>query len=291
VRKAGFLSFTDHSISEDDTAPSGAYFYDRAVTRWLPVAREAVSYDGTRYAYSEGSFAPNTGGQLHVVGIVSGTDQTIYSGDTFYRVVEFAPDGIYLTLQVPEGRPRGLWLENPAGGAPRLISSTVIDPHFSGGVAWGEAFDATDPNPGLSGLARDDPGGPMNQLVRINLQTGATTPWYTWSGIQADIFLAGVDYSGIPFVAVAHSGLPTTEDLWRVTSQGHAELLFSGPSQQSWPFGLGAIDAQGIWFDDGPDQASSRAIWLYFGGVITIVATIANVSDVRVAGGCLATTQ
>ncbi|HKW70204.1 MAG TPA: hypothetical protein VJP81_06425, partial [Candidatus Dormibacteraeota bacterium] len=113
VRKAGFLKFPEQTISQDASAPVGSWFYDRAFGRWLPVLREAVSYDGSRYAYATGNALQGTNGSLHVVDLRTGADQTIFSGNFVYRVVEFAPEGIYLTAQPPEGRSRGLWLQNP----------------------------------------------------------------------------------------------------------------------------------------------------------------------------------
>jgi hypothetical protein len=197
VRKAGFLSFPDQTVSEDASAPAGSRFYDRAFARWLPVDREAVSIDGTRYAYATGNAFLGTDGSLHVVDLRSGNDRTISNGP-IYKVLDFETEGIYVTMQAPEGRSRGLWLQDAAGGSARLISSNVIDPWVSGSAAWGEDFDTADPSPAPGGLE-----GPMNRVVRINLQTGATTLWYSWFG--ADIYLNGVDYDGTPFVGVGRS--------------------------------------------------------------------------------------
>jgi hypothetical protein len=285
VRKAGFLTFPEQIVSEDPSAPSGSSFYDRAFGRWLPVYREAVSYDGTRYAYATGSAFQRTNGSLHVVDLRTGADRTIFSGDFVYRVIEFAPEGIYLTAQAPEGRSRGLWLQNPSGGAARQISSSVIDPWFSGGAAWGEDFDTADPSPAPGGLE-----GPMNRLVRIDLQTGATTAWFSWFG--ADVYLDGVDYQGNPFVGVGRSQGPNAtdnlEELWLITSPGAGQRLFAGPASQSWPFRLAAIDGHGVWFNGGSYQTSPRTIWLYSGGSIRIVA-IVNLNDITIAGGCINT--
>jgi hypothetical protein len=279
VRRAGFLSFPNQLVSEDTNAPAGSWFYDRAFARWLPVFREAVSNDGGRYAYSEGNAFLNTGGRLHVVDLASGADRTIYSGNTVYKVVDFAPEGIYLTLQAPEGRSRGLWLQDPAGGAARLISRTVIDPWVAGGAAWGEDFDTSDPNPAPGGIE-----GPMNRLVRIDLQSGATTPWYSWLG--ADVYLDGVDYNGNPFVGVGRSSPSNTQELWLVTKPETAQRLFTGPANEPWPFHLAAIDTHGIWFDGGSYQTSPRTLWLYAGGAMRMAGTV-NLNDMTVAGGCI----
>ncbi|HEV2476107.1 MAG TPA: hypothetical protein VGX22_06165, partial [Candidatus Dormibacteraeota bacterium] len=220
VRKFGFLKFPEETVTEDLSAPAGAIFYDRAFARWVPVVREAVSNDGRRYAYTTGSAYQNTSGTVHVVDLPGGADRTVYSGDTVFRVVSFSPEGIYLTLQAPEGRSRGLWIQDLNGGAARLINRDVVDPWVAGGVGWGVDFDISDPSPAPGGLEN-----PFNRLVRIDLQTGATTSWFTWLG--ADIFLDGVDYSGHPFVGV---GRPTpsdpgaeTEELWFITAKDAGE--------------------------------------------------------------------
>ena len=283
VRNSGFLKFPEQTVSEDSSAPSGSWFYDRAFARWLPVVREAVSYDGTRYAYATGNAFQGTNGSLHVVDLRTGADRTIYSGNFVYRVVEFAPEGIYLTAQAPEGRSRGLWLQNPAGGAAREISSKVIDPWSSGRAAWGEDFDTADPSPAPGGIE-----GPMNQLVRIDLQSGATTPWYSWFG--ADIYLDGVDYQGNPFVGVGRSQGPNAtdnlEELWLITSPAAGQRMFSGPASQPWPSRLAAIDNHGIWFNGGSYQTSPGTVWLYTGGSIRLTATV-NLVQLTVAGGCI----
>jgi hypothetical protein len=249
------------------------------------VFREAVSYDGTRYVYATGNAFQGTNGSLHVVDLRTGADRTIFSGNFVYRVIEFAPEGIYLTAQAPEGRSRGLFLQSPAGGAAKQISTSVIDPWFSGGAAWGEEFDMADPSPAPGGIE-----GPMNRLVRIDLQTGATTPWYSWFG--ADIYLDGVDYGGNPFVGVGRSQGPNAtdnlEELWLITSRAAGQRLFSGPATQPWPFRLAAIDTHGIWFSGGSYQTSPGTVWLYAGGKIQIVATV-NLNDATVAGGCIDT--
>ena len=118
VRRAGFLTFPEQTFSDDASAPAVSWFYDRAFARWLPVSREAVSYDGTRYAYATGTAFQGTNGTLHVVDLRTGADRTIFSGNFVYRVVEFAPEGIYLTAQAAEGRSRGLWLQSPLAVQP-----------------------------------------------------------------------------------------------------------------------------------------------------------------------------
>jgi hypothetical protein len=285
LRKFGFLKFPEDTVTEDPGAPAGSFFYDRAFARWLPVAREAVSNDGRRYAYTTGSAFLGTSGTLHVVDLASGADRTLYSGDTVFRVVSFAPEGIYLTLQAPEGRSRGLWIQDPAGGPAHLINRDVADPWVAAGVGWGVDFDSSDPNPAPGGIE-----SPFNRLLRIDLQSGGTTPWFTWLG--ADIFLDGVDYSGNPFVGVnrptpSDPGAETSE-FWFVTSKGTGKRLFAGPLNNPFPARLGAIENHGAWFGGGSNTTSQSTIWLYSDGSVRVAATV-NLDSVTVAGGCIDT--
>jgi hypothetical protein len=283
IRRFGFLEFPDETVTEDPSAPTGSFFYDRAVSRWLPVVREAVSNDGRRYAYTTGSAYQGTAGTVHVVDVASGADRTLFSGNPVYRVVSFAPEGIYLTLQAPEGRSRGLWIQDPAGGAARLLNRDVVDPWIAGGAGWGVDFDASDPNPAPGGIE-----SPFNRLVRIDLHNGATTPWFTWLG--ADISVDGVDYGGNPFVELgrpAPSDPGTqTQELWFITGKGTGQRLFAGPISQPWPDRLGAIEKHGVWFRGGASTTSPSTVWLYTGGAMRVAATV-NLDSVTVAGGCV----
>jgi hypothetical protein len=283
VRKFGFLNFRDGTVTEDPGAPAASSFYDRAFARWLPVDREAVSNDGRRYAYTTGSAYQDTAGTVHVVDLASGADRTLFSGKPIYRVVSFAPEGIYLTLQAPEGRSRGLWIQDPAGGSARLLNRDVVDPWVAGGAGWGVDFDASDPNPAPGGIE-----SPFNRLVQIDLYTGATTPWFTWLG--ADIWVDGVDYSGNPFVELGRPAPsdPGTEtlELWFITGKGTGQRLFAGPMSQPWPDRLSAIENHGAWFQGGSSTTSPSTVWLYSSGAMRVAATV-NLDSVTVAGGCI----
>ena len=296
--KAGFLRFSDQILSEDPTAPAGSRFFDRAYSRWLAVGRDAVSADGSRYAYTEGNAFLNTPGRLHVVDVASGTDRVIYSGPTVYSVVDFAPEGIYLTRAAPEGPSVGLWLQDPAGGTARLINSTIQVPAIGGAAAWGQDFNSGDPNPPPGGIA-----GPRNRIERVDLNTGTLTPWFYRSG--AYVSVAGFDAKSNPFISVDRpspndpNANHDTIELWLVTTPTTAQRLFAGELSTSWPAGLAAIDNHGIWFDGGagsiPNPNGSggwissgiATIWLYAQGAIGKVAEL-NADSLSVAGGCLA---
>jgi len=281
--KAGFVTFPGGTLAEDPSAPAHSVFYDRAFSKWLPAWRTSVSADGRRYAYTEGNSYQGTGGKLHVVDVTTGVDTVIYSGGTVYSVVDFAAEGIYLTGSVPEGYPRGLWLQDPAGGPARLISSTVVAPAVGGGAAWGIDFNAADPSPGPGGME-----GPRNRVLRLDLRSGATTPWFYLPG--ANIYPLGFDSSGSLFVTADFVSLPADPNglnmrqLWLVASATAATKLFTGQSGTTSPSRLAAIDSHGVWFDSS--YGAAGAAWLYKRGSIEMVATV-TVGYFTIAGGCI----
>src|SRR5713101_7411974 len=259
--KGGFLSFPDQVLTVDPTA---SLFYDRAFAKWLPAVRTEVSPDG----------------KLHVVDIATGVDTVVYSGGTTYTVVDFAAAGIYVTsYPVPFGATHGLWLQNPSGGEPKLISSEILDPAVGGGAAWGLHLNAADPSPGPGGVE-----GPVNEVLRFDLRTGASTSWFYRPG--ARVWILGFDATGHPFVRVyTESNVAEPVELWLVQSQSQASRLYAGGG--STPAELGAIDSHGAWFDSF--RASPNTVWLYTGGSLQKVATIdvVGVIDMFIAGGCI----
>jgi hypothetical protein len=281
--KRGFLSFRDKTVVEDQSAPPGSVFYDRAFAKWLPVPRTAVSVDGKQFAYGEGNAYQNTGGKLHVVDVATGQDTVIYSGSTVYNVVDFAAEGIYITGPAPEGYPRGLWLERPTGGSPQLISAGIVAPAVGAGAAWGLNFNNADPSPGPGGIE-----GPFNEVVRIDLSTGSTTTWFYRPGSTLEVL--GFDRRGELFINAAFAG--TSSDgsghayqLWLVASATVASRLYTGPDGQV-SVRLAAVDDHGVWFHAQYASASSSTVWLYAGASLQVVATV-NVGHLAVAGGCI----
>lgn len=276
--KGGFLTFPDQALTVD---PAASSFYDRAFSKWLPASRAQVSPDGRRYAYAanadgRASFA---GTNLHVVDVSTGADRVVYSGSTTYTIVDFAAGGIYVTAATPDGASRGLWLQDPSGGLPKLVSSEILDPAVGGGAAWGLHFNAADPSPAVG-----DAEGPRNEVLRFDLPTGTSTPWFYRPG--ARLWILGFDAAGHPFVRV-YSPANVTEpiELWLVQSPTQAIRLFGGIG--ATPSQLGAVDSHGVWFDSF--RASPNTVWLYAGGSLRKVATVdvAGVIDVFVAGGCI----
>jgi len=275
---AGFISLPTGTLTVDPAAPPGSVFYDRALSKWLPVYRSAVSPDGKRYAYGEGNAFLGTAGKLHVVDVATGADRVIYSGDRVYAVVDFAADGLYLTAAAPEGRPRGLWWQDPTGGAATLISTSIASPAIGGGSGWGADFNTADPSPGPGGIE-----GPMNRLLRFDLRTGASSPWFYKPG--SNLYVMGFDPVGHPLVSTYFvtdaSGSGTTE-IWLVVSPTAAVAIFSGTGV-AIPTRLAAVDGHGEWFDGG---SQGGTVWLSSAGSTQVVVS-ASIDGLLVAGGCI----
>ena len=274
--KGGFLSFPDQVLTVDPTA---SLFYDRAFAKWLPAFRTQVSPDGRRYAYAGEGPNSSAGGKLHVVDVATGGDTVVYSGGTTYSVVDFAAAGIYVTsAPAPNNATHGLWLQDPSGGQPKLISNEILDPAVGGGAAWGLHLNAADPSPGAGGVE-----GPLNEVLRFDLSTGASTPWFYRPGTR--IWILGFDASGHPLVRVyTEANVAEPVELWLIQSPSQAIRLFAGGGPT--PTQLGAVDSHGVWFDSF--RGSPNAVWLYAGGSLQKVATIdvVGVIDMFVAGGC-----
>lgn len=278
--RAGFLSFPGGVLTKDSAAPAGAFFYDRAYQRWLPVGRNSVSADGKSYAYDSGDLMFHKGGKVHVVNLATGADRVIYvdSATVVYKIVDFTGAGIYVTQGDVEGRSRGLWFLSQAGGEPRLINSNVESPVLGGGFGWGLDFNAADPSPSMGGLQ-----GPVNRLLRIDLASGVATTWFYRPG--TDMFTVGSDSTGDPLVGAirrtAATGAESIE-IWLVSSSSAtATRLLVASTDAPSPEMVSATDRYGAWLDGSSDTA-----WLYSAGSLRIVATVAN-AGLHVAGGCI----
>lgn len=275
--KAGFMTFPTGKLTEDVSAPKNAWFYDRPFSRWLPVGRTSVSPDGKRYAYTEGNaISGDTKGKVHIVDVASGADRVLYSGSPIYGVVDFSAEGIYLTTAPGEARGRGLWLLNPVGGAPRLITRSMEAPFVGNGAAWGFTFNAADPHPNIGGIE-----GPVNEVLRLDLATGATTVWLYRPG--ANLVALGFDHDGHPFIRAYYYLDKPPSELWLLSSRGAPTRLVE-PSRDTGPTAEAAADLYGVWFTSAYNPLV--VVWLYANGVFRAVAS-ADAISLDVAGGCI----
>jgi hypothetical protein len=260
--------------------------YDAAAGRWLPVGPEGVSPDGLQFAYAEYDLPPNptagmaaeggphaagalaTTGRVHLMNARTGADQVLFSGSPTYRVVGFTNDGIYLVqvaitmdgefasglflLPISGGRP------GPAIGGDRPLdrSSWLVE----NGAAWG-----TDYSAGIGGLQ------PGNELVELDLHTGAVTVWLT-EPEGSYVGLMGFDAAGSPLVGAGASGYSSTgsppptppTQLIALAAPQQAKVLWqTTDTAAAQPLGPVYDNAGGAW------MGGLSSVWLDASGTVT----------------------
>ncbi len=241
----------------------GRITYDPVVGRWIPVARDQVSADGLHYAYAEPIFDPSsnnqpgrpfiTGVHIRVVDLQSGSDRIVFgsSGYPFYTVVDYAPQGIYLTAPCVEGcgpEALKLWrLDLATGKVAKVSDQRGFNWLIRNQVAW---------------VATYDESGLPSQLLRLDLTNAQVATWLT----NPDINLIDTDAEGSPLVTLHKGGVLAQ---LRVTAPQQTEPLFPGPDS-----GLLAAVADGprTWLGGGP--SSGVGIYLY-----TPASGVQKVSD------------
>jgi hypothetical protein len=316
---AGFFEYPAGLMAPNPTTvrrPASPFYaygatYDPAAGRWLPATADAISPDGLSVAYADydlpppgtyGMVAANptagtvtavpeigaiaTTGRVHVVDTRTGADRILYQGAPTYSVVGFTADGIYLAQVVltMDGQSwSGLFLLNPAGGTPRPVaggSRTMDRPGWwiAGGAAWG-----TDYSTG-GGF------GPGNQLVRLDLKTGAASVWSTQAEGMA-VALIGIDSLGEALVVVYSSGYsmsgspPPTQptQIWVLSAPDTGKVLYqSTDPNASSPSGPSFIDANGVWLSG----TSAGSVWLLAAGSGFRSISVPVAGAVGVGGAC-----
>jgi hypothetical protein len=204
----------------------GQETYDWRLSRWLPVARELVSPDGTQYAYSE--LIPNPASQglggppplgtlVHVVDVATGKDRIVDQSADVLSAVAFRPEGIYLTQPtaiVNTPVPFYLWLLDPAApSAHQLLRGKSVGPGMTAiadGALW---VMATDPN---------DPKG-TPRLLRANVNDGSQSTWFEPPGMFGQFLgLDGLDH---PIVSTFSSTNGDPGKTWVVTAANTVQLI------------------------------------------------------------------
>ncbi len=295
---AGFLSFPGGHFTVDPTGdfsldagkqlyrsvaqpglygPQKAAFYDRVLSRWLPVQRTSVSPDAARYGFVQaGAGWPQRPApwQVHIVDIRSGADRafTLPGSASLigWGVVAFSAEGVYLNHQPyePPTLP-GLWLLDLRQGTVQQVFADKVVAAVGAGSAWLTDTNPDDPHPAISPYY----GGPLpNELLRRDLKSGATSGWFYQPG--ASVTLLGFDPSGHPLVSVLPSERSSPE-IWMLAAAGQATALVSGPAQgfqgvQAW------ADGHGIWI------AGNFELFLYANGALRPAAP----GSLTVAGDC-----
>lgn len=283
--QVGFLSLPDGGVTlqpaptlpagsvvtVDQTGPKplypSAFYFDRTFSAWVPVARGAVSPDGSHYAYM--SFPALDRGVMSVVAVATGDIRT-YSATYHpfsyvrYVVLDYAKEGIYLG-NAYEGL-GGVSLMDPNGGAIRDLGPYYFYPVMvvAGSAVWFGSADPADPNPAPGGLS-----GAPDSVDSYNFISRSQTPWLYLPGTFVQV--VAVDASGHPIVLVGH-GSGSSDDnaeLLLLTGPGAAQQIFHGTHAElgsitasiSIGFSGPIADSHGIWF------GSPAGIYLYSPGV------------------------
>jgi hypothetical protein len=229
---------------------AGGYYYERAVSRWLPVFRQAVSPDGRRYAYTEGWAAnPPVAPRVHIVDAATGADMRVVTMPNAapYSVIDFTDRFVYLGIRY-EANPPGYWSVDPATGAVAKVSDRYYQP---AGAGWSGAVDPRDPNPYRSPFN----GELGNNRIDYRDAAGLTTTWFYRPGRA----LNWVAFSGPQTLLVqvaGHGADPSIGGIeyWLVTGPNQSAQIASYSYSQPSPYldlmngFLSAIaDAHGIW--------------------------------------------
>jgi hypothetical protein len=226
-------------------ASEGGYYYDRAVSRWVPEPRRAVSPDGRRYAYTDRWPIDSTTAQkVHVVDAATRKElQSAAMPDVApYQVVDFTSTGVYLHPQY-EGIGPGVWRFDLAKGTVTKISEGFYPPT---GATWLTVVDPSDPHPQIGALAGDKS---PNRIDRRD-DAGGVQTWFYAPGYA----VSWVAFAGPPAILVAAVRLDATgqfeEVYWLVDRPNHATRLpfkTSHLAELAAGFTNAIADDHGIW--------------------------------------------
>lgn len=237
--------------------------YDRAYTRWLPVPRNWVTPDGTRYAY------PGVGG-VYVQDIVKGTNVELGEGQA-WSVLDVESEGVYATS--PPGA--GLWLL-PFSGAVTQITAVGYWQGVAAGAAYGTETSAV-------------PQGATNTIIKLDLKTHTTTPWFSRTAAQSRVL--GFDGQGDPIIAASGNNPGSGGG----SAYGGTETWITTGPNLGVPiavFMYGPYNQQSGFAPNGPVVADSHGLWFSGNGAIVLYVTGSGwysmaTLGAQVAGACV----
>src|SRR2546425_2264951 len=236
--------------------------YDRPFSRWVPVAANQVTPDGSRYAW-----APADG--IYVVNVASGAQTELGEGRS-WAIAGVQADGVY----AGDTNTGGLWLL-PYSGTPRQITRTGYWRAATSTAAYGTATSAV-------------PQGVSNTIMRLDLKAGAAVDWFSRPGTTNGV--AGFDAKGNPVINVSYLNGSGSE-IWIATSPTSATAIAGYSSPQYGgatgfnSYNTPVADSHGVWFSGNFQSYNSSAtgVALYVpGSGFYWMASIGG----QLAGGC-----
>ena len=265
--QGAFVAFPGGKMTVDHAGDGGAY-YDGARSRWLPASRSTVLPEGTRYAYLDRK-VPGTPGlsRLHTVEVSTGKDTAVDFGQPgdAYVIVEFAPEGVWLTYSGYEAPGRGLFLLDLATG--RLQDHAVLDLNEpvagAPGVFW---FTDPGPNPQIAAIGFPIPA----RVLRLTTADGKAELWAAKPGKYVRVF--GADLAGHPIFGT-YSDKANGYDI-SIAKAPNDDKLIGLPVGVYGQF----ADSHGVWF------GGAKGIYLYSTG-----GELRKISDLNgsPAGSCV----
>jgi len=268
--QGAFVSFPTGAVSFDPQARAlvdhWGLYYDRAISRWLPVPRQAVSPDGKHYAYGERGADQSHVARMHVVDVVSGTDHVFDAptGAWFIRfdVLDYAGEGIYLYTNYEASV--GVSLMDPTTGAIHAIAN-LPDIQASGGnrTFWVGTVNPADPNP-LGGI-----GVTPNQIDRFSLLDGTRVAWFYRPSSAPRVI--GSDMQGHPIVSVVNgrNGVVDADygaELILLMNPQSQRSIYKGSATLVGSMVISISDSHGTWF------GTDHGIYLYTGTALIKVS-------------------
>jgi hypothetical protein len=228
---------------ENQLRAYGGPAYDQPFSTWLPVPPAHVSPDGARYAYADADWSrgvPPTITQVHVVDVRTSRDRVVLDKGA-YDVAAFTADGVFLVHHLPQtDASDGLWLLDPDTGHMRNLTTAGTEWFTIGSdAAWSGDLAPGDSAPGKI---------PADRLLRLDLRTGAVTPWFYRQGQQVAVL--GLDWQGHPLVQIVSE---TKSELWLVTAANTGTLInlsSGGSSADAWTLYWPVVaDSHGVWIN------------------------------------------
>lgn len=241
--QGAFVDFPNGKVTIDTDGRGGA-FYDRNLSQWLPVGGNAVSADGTYYAYLDRK-VPGTPGRarLHVVFVRTGGEKLVELGSpddtSAYVVVSFAQEGIWLRYAGYESPGAGLFLLDAHTAVFKEVAGPgILDPVAGRpGVFW---FTDGGLNPqSSSGMGSIIP----SRMQRLTISDGSVETWFSEPGTSLTVF--GTDLAGHPIFTDG-------KDVRLALSPTETKVI--GVPQGSYRV---FADSRGVWF------GGEQGIYLY----------------------------